>query len=239
MSTLEVWKQTFIKATMCAVALIGLGAFLVTRYDQGTSLPNLYKRLTIQSIMRIDASAPPCSSVFIGDSITQGLAANAVAEHSLNYGISFAGTQDINNILPKLKATRNARTVFLLIGTNDIRDEPEERMVAQLTKTSDLLPSNIPLIWSSIPPQREESLSKLVHRINAAIEKLCSRRSNCFYLDTHQVLMNGIDKQSGRLGDSFEADGIHLSREGYAEWIMALRAASADSSPCQSSTATE
>lgn len=85
---------------------------------QMTSNPHGQRMIVYHKAM--DASVPAGATIFLGDSITQGLATAAVAPYSINYGIGSATTSELLSNLPSYKSLERATAVFLMIGINDL-----------------------------------------------------------------------------------------------------------------------
>jgi lysophospholipase L1-like esterase len=177
--------------------------------DAVEPLPPPAPKLFWESVMgfhqQADPHQPAGAVVFLGDSITQGLAVQAIAPGSVNYAAGGLATRDLLRYLPKLKAVKTARVVVLTIGTNDLlRGTPglEERL-ARIAAGIDA-----PLIWHAIPPSTRHDPAA----VNATIRRLCAERGRCVYVET------AFEPRDFR-------DGVHLNAEGYRRWIGTLRAA--------------
>lgn len=155
-----------------------------------------------------DRHQPAGAGVFLGDSLTQGLAVQAVAPGAINYAAGGLATEDLLRYLPKLKAVKSARVVVLTIGTNDLlRGTPglEDRL-ARIAAGIDAQ-----LVWHAIPPSDRFDPSAA----NATIRRLCAERGRCVYVET-----------AFEPGDF--RDGVHLNATGFAKWIASLRGAVTD-----------
>jgi hypothetical protein len=81
---------------------------------------------------RMDGNVPKQSVIFIGDSITQGLAVTAVINPSVNYGIGSDTTVGVLNRLPVYKSIEKASTVVIAIGVNDMEYRSNEEILRNL-----------------------------------------------------------------------------------------------------------
>lgn len=164
----------------------------------------------------MDASVPAGASIFLGDSITQGLATAAVAPYSVNYGIGSATTTELLGNIAKYQSLKRASAIFLMIGINDIGHEKTEVLAAKLAAINDVLPNDIPIIWSGIMPAYRKNIDPAkITSANGVIRDLCDARNLCTYVDTHSLFSKG--------GQDLFRDGLHPNDQGYAVWIDALR----------------
>jgi hypothetical protein len=165
---------------------------------------------------RMDASVPAGAAIFLGDSITQGLATAAVAPFSVNYGISSATTQELLQNIPKYRSLNRASAIFLMIGINDIDQNKFTGLADRLRTIANAIPHDRTLIWSGIMPVYTDSIQpEQIAHINEAIEQICSQRSKCTFVNTQEVFGSG--------GESLFSDGVHLNDAGYSKWIPVLR----------------
>lgn len=171
----------------------------------------------------MDEFIPDGSIIFLGDSLTQGLATTAIAPNTVNYGIGSENTAQLLEAIPSYRSLMSAKAIFLNIGINDFvqnlgsdTKQRHERIFARM-------PPDVPLVWSGILPARDKRipLAEIVSA-NQNIAALCSSRKNCRYVDTWQLF---ADKDGQPIDSMFLDDGTHLSHQGYAKWISALRLA--------------
>jgi len=165
--------------------------------------------------------------IFIGDSITQGLATSAVINPSINYGIEADTTYGVLQRIDTYKSIKNAATVILAIGINDltIRTVPEvwENYRSILT----LIPSDTAVIVSGVLPVNESSISKKITNkkiteLNEGLRQIVADHPNITYLDSGKFLTD----ENGTLSRDYDSgDGLHLSHEGYKVWIELLKKA--------------
>ncbi|MGO9565931.1 MAG: SGNH/GDSL hydrolase family protein [Desulfomonilaceae bacterium] len=174
----------------------------------------------------MDGNIPDNSVVFLGDSITQGLAVAAVAPYSINYGIGGETTAQLLDAVPYYKSLRRAKTLVLAIGINDIAQGKQNGLNERYKRIIAAIPHEVPLIWSSVMPVKVARWMKMnesdVSDANRTIKSLCERRGNCVFVDTHKFL---TDSNNQIILRYFLDDGVHLSPEGYRQWIAALKEA--------------
>lgn len=165
-------------------------------------------------------------TIFVGDSITQGLAVSAVASPSVNYGIGADTTLGVLKRLPKYKSLYRAKLIVLAIGINDLKYWPKEETLKNFKLIIDQLPTQVPVLISAILPIDENSKNEGVVGSNAQIIDLNAHLKNIsqssdrlFYSDVGAALIDA----SGNLSGDYHIDGIHLNKAGYNIWIQELR----------------
>lgn len=188
--------------------------------------PNSYVPEMIRYHQWMDNSIPDRAAIFLGDSITQGLATAAIAPYSVNYGIGGEDTAQFIDAIPIYRSLARASVIFLAIGINDIINIKQDMKIGlneRYRKIMKILPNKTPLIWSAVMPiGRRGVLLSDITDANNAIKTLCEKRGNCIYVDTWRFL---ADRNGKIIKRFFLDDGVHLSSEGYKAWIAALKQA--------------
>lgn len=154
--------------------------------------------------------------MLLGDSLTECgdwprlLGGRAVA----NYGYSGFTSRELLPIAREL-AERRPRAVFILSGTNDIRDGlPPAESAADLERLVDVFARRSPtttVVVQAILP-RADAATEVV-RANEAIEAM-ARGRNIRFLD----MCADFDDGCGGLRREETTDGIHLADAGYRRW---------------------
>lgn len=171
----------------------------------------------------MDSSVPDKAVIFLGDSITQGLATAAIAQYSVNYGIGSENTAQLIDAIPTYKSLTRSSLIVLAIGINDIAEGMKPGLNDRYKKIVDALPGKTPLIWSGVmPTQKQQIAFSDIAEANDVITALCEKRGNCIFVDTWKFL---ADKDGQPITRYFLDDGVHLSPEGYKAWIVALKQA--------------
>ena len=166
----------------------------------------------------MDASVPSGATIFLGDSITQGLATAAVSPASVNYGIGSETTSELLANLPKYQSLERASVAFLMIGINDIGQGKTDHLPTRLQAIAAAIPRELPLVWSGIMPAYSDKIDPAqVTAANRVIQEICAARDRCIYVDTQELLAAG--------GTNLFRDGVHPNDRGYTIWISALRKA--------------
>ena len=159
--------------------------------------------------------------VMIGDSITD------IAEWSeffpavsiANRGIGGDTTEGVLNRLDSVYLT-GAKTVFLLVGINDIgRGDSVDTVYSNYEKIiEDLLSHGVqPFIQSTIlAGDVKKAFNPRVNELNNRLGKLAASKNILFInLNTHLA-------KGGILNAEFTTDGIHLNAAGYRVWKRAI-----------------
>lgn len=166
----------------------------------------------------MDASIPAGAAIFLGDSITQGLATAAVSPFAVNYGIGSATTSELLANLPKYHSLERASVAFLMIGINDIGQGKTDHLATRLRAVEAAIPRELPLVWSGIMPTYSEKVDPAqITSANRVIREICAARDSCIYVDNQELFSAG--------GASLFRDGVHPNDQGYTIWIGALRKA--------------
>lgn len=184
-----------------------------------------YKRMMSYHV-RMDGSIPNGSVIFIGDSITQGLATSAVSPFSVNYGIGSDTTFGVLERITKYKSIFQARAIVLAIGVNDFPLRSNALIVDNYKKILDEIPKNIEVIVSAVIPLDNNVFDKIVnsrvYSFNQDLEALTSNYENVKFINVADSL---TDSEGNLLQANHIGDGIHLSSKGYDVWIQALKGA--------------
>jgi len=159
------------------------------------------------------------SIVMLGDSITaQGDWNRLFPTHPIvNEGHPGFTTEQLITVAERVAAADPA-AVFVLTGTNDIRDghpqtwtrEHLEQLIDRITDRS-----TATVIVQTVLPRADASAS--VQRLNEEIRDVASLRG-LRLLDLYQ----SFDDGTGALRSNETYDGLHLDDDGYERWADAL-----------------
>ncbi len=191
-----------------------------------SELSPYYDRITAYHL-RMDGNVPDGATLFIGDSITQGLATLAIENLSVNYGIGSDTTFGVLNRIKRYESLKRADAVVLAIGINDLRRRGDEMIVDNYKKILDSIPRDIHVVVSAILPvdervQRVKYKNKRILKINKLLRELSSKYKNVIFSDAGKLLKN---PDNNLKPDFHIGDGVHLSSAGYQVWIKELRRA--------------
>lgn len=166
--------------------------------------------------------------VLLGDSITEWYPIEEFYDDLpvVNSGVAGYKTKDILDNLKKMVFIYNPTKVFLLIGTNDIKENPDEKEVISNIKNiideiQRLRPKAKVYLQSIYPVNKgdDEKVNKntvgdrsndVIQRINKKLEKHY-QNTNVTYIDVYSELAN----KEGELDLKYTQDGLHLSNLGY------------------------
>lgn len=163
------------------------------------------------------------SIVLLGDSITEGGDWPSLLPDVplVNHGHSGFTTEQLVAIAGEI-AAREPRAVFVLAGTNDIRDaHPPAWSRVHLTELLDAFAEQSPtttVVVQTVLPRADAP--DQVRALNAMIEELAAERG-LPVLDLHSEFDDG----AGGLRTDETTDRVHLAPEGYRRWAAVLRSA--------------
>ena len=167
-----------------------------------------------------------CSLWFIGSSSMHrwtSLDRDMAPWHAHNRGIDDATFADI---LPRFaNAARDSKpaAIILYAGENDIASGVEVRAVIRdLARFLDLrnrMMGDVPvLILSMKPSPTRRSIFQSQILFNRAVQKLIEPLPLTHYADITTPLL-----KDGKLGDNYQADGVHMNPAGYRIWANVVR----------------
>ena len=110
--------------------------------------------------------------------------------------------------------------IMIMTGTNNIAME-DYGFLFTYEKIIDLLQKNYPratIVMTSLLPIELFSLGEAVPRVNRRLLDIAITK-NIIYLDLYPLFL-GADSRA--ISAYYEADGVHLSKEGYETWARAL-----------------
>ncbi|QUM80430.1 GDSL family lipase [Moritella sp. 5] len=193
---------------------------------QPTEISDYYNTTTTYH-KRMDGSVPEGATIFIGDSITQGLATAAISEYSVNYGIGSDTTIGVINRLPFYKSVTTAKSIVIAIGVNDLKRRDNSSIVKNHQTILNLIPKDKKIILSAVLPVDERVSSvkvsnKRILQLNSALKKMSTNYVNVIFINSSSMLQ----EPNGNLKSTFHTgDGVHLNTDGYRVWISQLRKA--------------
>ncbi len=208
----------FVVHAMLAAALLWTDAVAKITTLAGLTEPGVaaIERTNKQLSDRRDPSIAPGVAIFLGDSITHGLAVSRIEPRAENFGISGQTTTQLINAIPNYRSISSASRIYLMIGINDIANGRSNMLPERFETIASLMPKDVPLIWSGIMPMAGNL--KAIESANKAIELSCYKLSRCSYIDTFSAMAG----KSGDPLDGYTLDGIHPSKLGYQVWISQL-----------------
>lgn len=159
--------------------------------------------------------------VFLGDSITKQY---ELSKYFKGYSVINSGEDgnQTEHILKKMEERvfkYNPSTVFLMIGTNDIKDNKSVYYIFDnIRKIVDEIKINLPntkiIVQAIVPSQEnwgEHDNNKKRKKVNSMLEEEY-KDSDVIYIDLYSMLE---DKETGKLKDEYTEDGLHLNEKSY------------------------
>jgi len=174
--------------------------------------------------VQIEQTLPFSSVLFIGDSITQGLAVSAVVKNAVNYGIGNDTTFGVIKRLSIYKSIPHSKGIVLAIGHNDLRIRSVSRTIDNFKLILDSLPIDKNVILSAVLPIDETATdsginNRQIIELNKKIEELSRAYVNVKFLN----ISEHISLRGNLLRQYHVGDGVHLSKLGYTTWIAELK----------------
>ncbi len=174
---------------------------------------------------RVDKNIPNKSTIFIGDSLIQGLAVTAISPKSINFGIGQDTTVGVLKRIPFYNSIAQAKMVVIAIGVNDLKKRNNNEIVKNYLKIINLIPNNIPVLFSAVLPIGESANNRIGHNdrireLNNNLSNICESRQKLHFLNISPLIINA----NGNLSKNYHiGDGIHLNRSGNEVWIAELK----------------
>ena len=189
--------------------------------------PPLYDAMLAYHL-RMDANVPDGAVIFVGDSITQGLAVSAVARPAVNFGIGGDTTAGAIERLARYASIARAGGIVIALGVNDLASRSNDEIAADFARIADMLPPGVAVVFSGVLPVGKRvapnyaGVNPRVAALNAALARIAARRPGSVFIDAGASMRDA----DGDLDERFHlSDGVHLGPAGYRIWIDALRAA--------------
>jgi lysophospholipase L1-like esterase len=166
------------------------------------------------------------AAVFVGDSLTVGLATSNLASRSENFGIDGDTVDGLVTRLPHYNLTQ-ARVIVLEIGVNNYRRDKLTNFGSKYRQLLEILPRGIPVVAMAIFPINEHAnwwapvkdATTAIKKANQEIASACQQVGTCTFLD----LSSSFEDAGGNMKSIYEVgDGIHLSEPAYIVWAAAL-----------------
>jgi lysophospholipase L1-like esterase len=204
---------------------IGLSFLKNSLEPSSPELSNYYYRITSYH-QRMDGNIPKGAILFIGDSITQGLAVTAVADKGINFGIGSDTTLGVLERIHHYDSIKRCQAVVLAIVVNDLRRRENDEILLNYKSILSFIPDDIPVIFSAVLPidQRikkdRDNWNNRIASLNESAKEICDSAVNCIFIDSGDKLVD----ETGNLNSSFHiGDGVHLSTPGYEIWIEDMK----------------
>lgn len=165
----------------------------------------------------------PDNYLFLGDSLTDyfDLETYFPGQPVVNSGIAGNTTDQILASMKTRVYDYNPSKIFLLIGTNDLRDGKSQEAVVQNVekiieeiqtnrKQAEIFVESLYPVNGSVSSAVGVRSNEAIQNINAQLEKYCKKK-NLTYIDMYSKLQD----EQGNLQTQYTVDGLHLNDEGY------------------------
>lgn len=165
----------------------------------------------------------PDNYLFLGDSLTDyfDLETYFPGQPVVNSGIAGNTTDQILASMKTRVYDYNPSKIFLLIGTNDLRDGKAQEAVVQNVekiieeiqtnrKQAEIFVESLYSVNGSVSSAVGVRSNEAIQNINAQLEKYCKKK-NLTYIDMYSKLQD----EQGNLQTQYTVDGLHLNDEGY------------------------
>ncbi len=181
----------------------------------------------VRQLQQRVANAPLQSTVFYGSSsirLWSTLAQDFPGRQTVNIGFGGSTLAACSWFFDDLLVPRNPKSVVFYAGDNDLGDQrnPEEVYLFFCTlveKMQEHLPG-VPLYFISIKPSLARwDLIERIRYTNTLIAHKITKLPHFTYVDIHSLMLDANKRPRKEL---FEADGLHLSPEGYRLWTEVL-----------------
>jgi len=175
---------------------------------------------------RMDGNIPDGSVLFIGDSITQGLAVTAIADKGVNFGIGGDTSLGVLERIHYYESIETSYAVVLAIGINDLKRRENKEILQNYESILTSIPNDIPIIFSAILPIDErikkdgDGWNNRIAELNENAKEICALVENCFFINSGGKL---IDFTSNLNSSYHIGDGVHLNSQGYEIWIADIK----------------
>ncbi len=167
-------------------------------------------------------------SIFIGDSITEGLSAYELIDESRIISKKGFTVKKAKAELKRVVRVKPER-VFIQLGLNDmLYGISSEKYVSDYQDLVHAIQDNLPdtkIYLQSIFPvsakvEIEKPLlsNKNIDEFNQVLSKMCDEQGTCF-IDVSSL----VKDDNGRLNENYSSDGIHLKFKAYGLWLDYLK----------------
>lgn len=163
------------------------------------------------------------STIFIGDSLVQGLNTATLGADTLNLGIGHDQTVDVLKRLQEYPNINLSNRIIVHVGINDIRnehiDDVKQRFVDLITYLTNFKNVQLEGIFP-VSNQSDISINKKINLLNQFVEAESNKHPNIHFVSPPAELFT-ID---GQLKHSYHiGDGLHLNKRGNEVWLQHLR----------------
>ena len=153
----------------------------------------------------------PDNYLFLGDSLTDyfDLESYFPNQPVVNSGIAGNTTDQILASMKTRVYDYNPSKIFLLIGTNDLRDGKSQEIQIN-RKQAEIFVESLYPVNASVSSAVGIRSNETIQNINAQLQEYCNEK-DLTYIDLYAKLQD----EQGNLQTQYTVDGLHLSDMGY------------------------
>jgi lysophospholipase L1-like esterase len=218
-------KHTFI--FLLIITLVSLVFLLLLKWSRADIAEQKYQffyRSMMAYTTRQDANTLPSTTIFIGDSHVQGLAAGRLANSALNLGIGGDTSRTLLTRWPYYTSLNSAAQIYIGIGINDLLKAEEAQLLANLHAIIALAPKHTPILLGGLLPvaataQYRKNVNALIGQYNQQLKELSEKYENVEFVDYQSVFSRN---DGSARADLLLNDGLHLNPAGYEVFIQVL-----------------
>lgn len=167
--------------------------------------------------------------VFIGSSSIRlwSIDESFPGRNAVNVGFGGSIIEDSTHFAPRILIPLEPKTVVLYAGDNDIaRNRTPKQLQDDFQKFVTLIHTKLPktrILYIPVKPSvRRWDQYETQTKANAAIRSVCENDKLLTYVDIVPAMLGTDGKPKPEF---FAADGLHMSKKGYAIWNQAVNAA--------------
>ena len=203
--------------------LLWLGTLFSLILCLGIAFGFFTKEKIVTKEVEKEVQVVPDNYLFLGDSLTDyfDLETYFPGQPVVNSGITGNTTDQILASMKTRVYDYNPSKIFLLIGTNDLRDgKSQEAVVQNIEKIIEEIQTNrkqAEIFVESLYPVNASVSSAVgvrsnetIQNINAQLQEYCKEK-DLTYIDLYAKLQD----EQGNLQTQYTVDGLHLSDAGY------------------------
>lgn len=166
-------------------------------------------------------------SIFIGDSITEGISAYGLVDESIVFAEKGLTVLKAGKEIERIRKT-NPEEIFILLGVNDLLyGISSSQFVSDYEKLIQNVKSKMPKskiyieaifpVSAKIEQQKPMMSNKRINEFNTALKEMAWQQEVQF-LEASSLFKD----KNGRMGTEHSSDGIHLKYKSYKLWLEYL-----------------
>ncbi len=222
-------SRTAVRLRTLLVLLVGPALALAQSAAPATPLDKALAK-EIAAFVTSDQTAPPapCQILFVGSSsirIWKTVGEDMAPLPVINRGFGGSHIEHVNRWFDQIVAPYHPRSIVFYAGENDLAAGESVQGVigdfdAFLARKSQML-GQTPVYFIALKPSKLRFAQLDAQKqVNDAIRARADKRGDLHYIDVVPPML-----ENGKPKDIFIADGLHMTREGYAIWTPIVKAA--------------